>query len=393
MSAQRYQRVNAQDEDDSPPNPSQGHHLSTISPSSPPPSFHSRSSSPSSRRLLGDASSPRGTNQDADQTLADAFDGGSDSEGEDEPDDRQRLMRANPELPSFASGSGNYDENDNGSGNAAGAGAASSLGSHSGVPSQPTQQPRQQQQQSGGRGGLFRRTTVLPSFLSSSGASRSVSSSNDGVFANLAAKPERGEKNEDLPPSYEEAAADATPPYWETTILAPGLSSDEVFVDGLPVGSIFSFVWNAMISMSFQVVGFILTYLLHTTHAAKNGSRAGLGLTLVQYGFYMKGGSDSKDGGDSDQFINPPDPNSHSFDPGAVADGSAGGDGSGGSMSSISTSEWISYVLMIVGWFVLIRAISDFLRARRHEQLVLQSPDRGLAVPVIAEGERAETVV
>lgn len=147
-----------------------------------------------------------------------------------------------------------------------------------------------------------------------------------------------------------------------------------------------------MISMSFQVVGFILTYLLHTTHAAKNGSRAGLGLTLVQYGFYMKGGSDSKDSGDSGQYINPPDPNSHSFDPGAVADGSAGGDG-GGTMSSISTSEWISYVLMIVGWFILIRAISDFLRARRHEQLVLQSPDRGLAVPVIAEGERAETVV
>ena len=192
--------------------------------------------------------------------------------------------------------------------------------------------------------------------------------------------------------SYEEAAADATPPYWETTILAPGLSSDEVFVDGLPVGSIFSFVWNAMISMSFQLVGFLLTYLLHTTHAAKNGSRAGLGLTLVQYGFYMKGGSEPKDGGDSDQYINPPDPNSHSFDPDTVAGGSAGGDG-GSAMSSISTSEWISYVLMIVGWFILIRAISDFLRARRHEQLVLQSPDRGLSVPVIAEGERAETVV
>ena len=73
-------------------------------------------------------------------------------------------------------------------------------------------------------------------------------------------------------------------------------------MDGLPVGSIFSFVWNAMISMSFQLVGFLLTYLLHTTHAAKNGSRAGLGLTLVQYGFYMKGGSDPKpdDGGDAD---------------------------------------------------------------------------------------------
>lgn len=175
--------------------------------------------------------------------------------------------------------------------------------------------------------------------------------------------------------------------------MAPGISSDEVFVDGLPVGSIFSFVWNAMISMSFQLVGFLLTYLLHTTHAAKNGSRAGLGLTLVQYGFYMKGGSDTKpeDGGDADQYVNPPDPNSHNFDPDAVTDGS-GGDGSG-AMSAISTSEWISYVLMIVGWFILIRAISDFLRARRHEQLVLQSPDRGLGVPVIAEGERAETVV
>lgn len=50
-------------------------------------------------------------------------------------------------------------------------------------------------------------------------------------------------------------------------------------------------------------------------------------------------------------------------------------------------------MLMIVGWFILIRAVSDFFKARRHEQLVLRSPDRGLNVPVVAEGERAETVV
>lgn len=175
--------------------------------------------------------------------------------------------------------------------------------------------------------------------------------------------------------------------------MAPGLASDEVYVDGLPVGSIFSFIWNAMISMSFQLVGFLLTYLLHTTHAAKNGSRAGLGLTLVQYGFYMKGGSDSSGGeaGGTDQYAPPPDPNSHSFDPNSVGESAVSGGGDG--MSGISTSEWISYVLMIVGWFILIRAVSDFLRARRHEQLVLQSPDRGLGVPIIAEGERSETVV
>ena len=43
-----------------------------------------------------------------------------------------------------------------------------------------------------------------------------------------------------------------------------------------------------LVSCSFQFVGFLLTYLLHTTHAAKNGSRAGLGITLIQYSFYLR---------------------------------------------------------------------------------------------------------
>jgi hypothetical protein len=182
--------------------------------------------------------------------------------------------------------------------------------------------------------------------------------------------------------------------------VAPGMSSDEVYVDGLPVGSVFSFIWNGMISMSFQIVGFLLTYLLHTTHAAKNGSRAGLGLTLVQYGFYMKGSGDNGGHGDpgGSQYAAPSDPNSHSFNPDNVGENGGSGAGPGGDsasdmMSDTSTSEWVAYLLMIVGWFILIRAVSDFLRARRHEQLVLQSPDRGLGVPVIAEGERSETVV
>jgi hypothetical protein len=197
--------------------------------------------------------------------------------------------------------------------------------------------------------------------------------------------------------TYEQAAADATPPYWETTVVAPGMSSDEVYVDGLPVGSVFSFIWNGMISTSFQLVGFLLTYLLHTTHAAKNGSRAGLGLTLVQYGFYMKGSVENRAPDTDSGYVSPPDPNSHDFNPGSMGDGSRSFDASPGTrdgmLSGITTSEWVSYILMIVGWFILIRAVSDFLRARRHEQLILQSPDRGLSVPIIVEGERAETVV
>jgi hypothetical protein len=152
-----------------------------------------------------------------------------------------------------------------------------------------------------------------------------------------------------------------------------------------------------MISMSFQLVGFLLTYLLHTTHAAKNGSRAGLGITLVQYGFYMKGsGSMSTPANGQDpQYAQPPDPNSHNFDPNQVNQAAQGMDstGSSGSWGDVASSEWLAYILMIVGWFILIRAVSDFLKARRHEQLVLQSPDRGLNVPIIATGEEVETVV
>ena len=186
---------------------------------------------------------------------------------------------------------------------------------------------------------------------------------------------------------------------------------NDVYIDGLPVGTFFSFVWNAMISMSFQLVGFLLTYLLHTTHAAKNGSKAGLGITLIQYGFSMKRDFSGNNGagdpnkptdGDpanipgGDQFVPPPqDPNSHDFDPNAavaatgfVADAGAPGNAMAAAQSMRAT-DWLAYALMIVGWFILIRAISQYFKARRHEQLVLQSPSRGLNIPVVAEGEGA----
>ncbi|KAL1959881.1 hypothetical protein VTO42DRAFT_1026 [Malbranchea cinnamomea] len=359
MSPHRYQRVDNHNDDDDEPvmNPE---HSGSI-PSSPPPSFHSRessrsrSASPSSRLLF----SQDPLHSEADRTLEDTF--GDYDDEHDEIDDRQRLMRGDPSTEATGSGESSQVQLQSGS--------SSSQGESQRTNTTSAPQPTRP---------------------------RIIHDTYDGVFANLSAKPERGEKLEDLPPSYEQAAADATPPYWETTIVTPGLSSNEVYVDGLPVGSFFSFIWNGMISTSFQLVGFLLTYLLHTTHAAKNGSRAGLGLTLVQYGFYMRGGDDSPPSEpDAGGYAPPPDPNSHDFNPDDVTHGSYnGGDShSGGFFSSISTSDWISYILMIVGWFVLIRAVSDYLRARRHEQLVLQSPDRGLPVPIIAEGERAETVV
>ncbi|KAI9747400.1 MAG: hypothetical protein M4579_007473 [Chaenotheca gracillima] len=374
MSSQRYERISGHEADDdhdqdlSPvKTATRGDHHHTPIPASPPPSFRSRASSPTSRHLL---SHDDPLASDADRALADSFDAPSDSEGadsdaEDEGDDRQRLMRGNP-TESRGSGEG----------------------------SSPTDRP----------GGIERRVTQLPAFESTPAGTTTNTTSvpaatrthgsrvaNDGVFANLSAKPERGEKLDEQPPTYEQAAADATPPYWETTILAPGVGSDEVFIDGLPVGSIFSFIWNGMISTSFQLVGFLLTYLLHTTHAAKNGSKAGLGITLIQFGFYMKGAKNDDTVPGEPTFSEPTDPNGHNFDPSNAASGSAGGEE--GPVGHMGNNEWLAYAFMVVGWFILIRSVSNFIKARRHEQLVLQSPDRGLNVPIVAEGEAAETVV
>ncbi|KAI1258763.1 hypothetical protein F5Y18DRAFT_412359 [Xylariaceae sp. FL1019] len=341
--AGRYERVNTQDDEpDTPTSPSL--HAQRI-PHSPPPSFHSRTSSLERRR------------QNVNPDLADAFDTDDDASSDDEADDRQRLVRANSIPVTQNAAPQTYNAS---------------------TPARP-----QDVQGASSAAG------------NSSGNSRTYGGGiqSDGVFSNMTARPERGEKIvEEQPPTYEQAAADAAPPYWETTILAPGLGGpDEVYIDGMPVGSIFSFVWNGMISLSFQFVGFLLTYLLHSTHAAKNGSRAGLGITLIQYGFYMKGTSDDgMSGQPSDGYAQPPDPNSHDFDPNAVT--TSNGDGSS-SWSDIGSSEWIAYILMIVGWFVLIRSVSDYVKARRHEKLVLQSPDRGLGIPIIAEGESPATVV
>lgn len=139
--------------------------------------------------------------------------------------------------------------------------------------------------------------------------------------------------------------------------------------------------------MAFQIVGFLLTYLLHTTHAAKNGSRAGLGITFIQFGFVMRGQPEGESGGSNADATEtePANPNSYDFQgaPETVTDGA----------DQIGRNEWLSYVLMIAGWFILIRAVSDYLRARRTEQVVLASPDRGLGVAVVAEGEDSARAV
>ncbi len=161
-------QVSANDDEDC-QDTHQRHSITETTPSSPPPSFRSRASSPSSRHLFSE--DPITT--EAERTLADTFDDGSDSDddGHDEGDDRQRLMRAN----THQSESERVVLDGNG-------------------PNRP--------------GAVTRLPVVVPPVSSDvparpyTGATpfSTFSHSNDGVFANLNAKPERGEKLEEQPP-------------------------------------------------------------------------------------------------------------------------------------------------------------------------------------------------
>lgn len=141
------EQVNAHDDDDvdSPVNP---RGLEPI-PNSPPPSFHSRASSPTRRR-------------DVNSALADAF-GSDDEDSDDDVDDRQRLVRQNSTPNAHSS-------------------------DHAAL-FQPAQPPAPAPLPSGSR----------PRVMGGGTGS-------DGVFANLSARPERDDpekEKEEQPPVCE----------------------------------------------------------------------------------------------------------------------------------------------------------------------------------------------
>ena len=169
---------------------------------------------------------------------------------------------------------------------------------------------------------------------------------------------------QEAPPSYASAQADAVPPYWETTVHAPFApdSIGDMVIDNLPTGSLFSFCWNLLVSISFQFIGFLLTYLLHTSHAARLGSRAGLGVTLIQYGFALRSRMESPDGtgngdwmSDSQDGSSKPEdgrPMHHHPDMTNVTWGTPAGNMTEeqvGLLVAESTTEWLSFFLMTIG--------------------------------------------
>lgn len=247
------------------------------------------------------------------------------------------------------------------------------------------------------------------------------------------------EVSKDAPPSYASAQADSVPPYWETTIHAPSASTapGDMVVDALATGSLFSFLWNMLVSISFQFVGFLLTYLLHTTHAAKLGSRAGLGVTLIQYGFAMRSRAEewareglvgSVNSGETVEGWGWPSasPALPTFGTAAEADAYWGkmnltalpsstpsipvamAEASTSNFWGDATTEWLSFFLMTVGeyycmysarmpslilwlgWFILLTSLLSFWRVKRWERGILaSSPASSLPPPASSASNRS----
>ncbi|CAO3628043.1 unnamed protein product [Cunninghamella echinulata] len=186
---------------------------------------------------------------------------------------------------------------------------------------------------------------------------------NDGVFKNISTSQQQQQQHNDHPPSYSDATMDTTPPYWQTTIFESSSSSIDrnniILVNGLPVGSLFIFFWNLLISACFQFVGFLLTYILYTSHAGKNGSRAGLGVSLVQLGFYIRGCSKLNFDFDFDfDFDNDQDDNDQEDD-----------DDDDDDFKNIYL-DIIAYFFMVLGWFIIIKSIADYLKAKKMEKII-----------------------
>jgi hypothetical protein len=146
-------------------------------PSSPPPSFRSEASSPTYGRLLYHHDP---LNNEEDQTLADTFDDGEASDPEDGLDDRQRLMRAEPTVTARAASEQQQQEEKSTT-----ITATSTTNLRSPVPRRVTELPT---------------FTPLPAAAPPPPTRHQPHGNNDGVFANLAAKPERGDGGEEKPP-------------------------------------------------------------------------------------------------------------------------------------------------------------------------------------------------
>ncbi|SCU89541.1 LANO_0D05358g1_1 [Lachancea nothofagi CBS 11611] len=201
----------------------------------------------------------------------------------------------------------------------------------------------------------------------------------DGVFSNLTAKPDQNNEAEvheqDKPPNYEDAALDMAPSYCGMDEDNAGMYYNEICFEGLPVGNIVNLLWNIIVSVSFQFVGFLLTYILHTSHAAKQGSRFGLGLTFLGYGYSMIPNDVTSKVGKSKTLhrLKPLNPNEYDD---IQYSNNGEKDSYESNLSHGINEEWtgipfLTFLMFASGAFIMAKSIYDYVKVKRKEKRYL----------------------
>ncbi|OMJ17437.1 Metal homeostatis protein BSD2 [Smittium culicis] len=216
---------------------------------------------------------------------------------------------------------------------------------------------------------------VIPATTSTTADQAAPTSTiNDGVFSNIEAKPEFDqyldifEKTPDEPlPTYLDIygpTSTSAPSYFEPAVVSVD-GNDELLVDGLPVGSLFVFLVNFMISYAFQAVGFMMTFLLHTSHASKNGSIAGFGATLINIGFYIQSSTE--------EALNSKPSQSHM--PKSSPNNQTGNNPDQNiDFGSPGNNVYVSFLFIIIGWCLILKSGTNYFHAKRMEQIISSSP-------------------
>jgi hypothetical protein len=164
-----------------------------------------------------------------------------------------------------------------------------------------------------------------------------------------------------------------------------------MIIDDMPTGSLWVFAANCVISFFFQFVGFLLTYLLHTSHAGKYGSRAGLGITLIQFGFYSRSATFSPEPGTDGDQVGADKP----------MNGTTPSTGEDDLLPAVSSSDWLAFLFMTLGlfftslltcislinvcifslgWFLLLSSVIGYWRVKRWERSI-----RSASTPITPE--------
>lgn len=117
-----------------------------------------------------------------------------------------------------------------------------------------------------------------------------------------------------------------------------------------------------------------MTSVLASTHAARFGSRAGLGATLIQTGYYM-----TQQDNQVQEGTVWPAPTDVDASKAAEAEATSAPGVMNDGMSSAefnAITQWLSFFLMAVGWLVLLSSILGFWRVKRFERSIQQSNAR-----------------